>query len=77
MTMFDIIGILFLFIANIFPEQFALQLPRTLSIEIVELLHYLMYTTNRFCFGVRVHCNRRRRRQRRISENEEESQEIP
>ena len=41
-----------------FAQQFSLQITRTLSIEFVELLHYLMYKTNRFRFSVRVCCNK-------------------
>ena len=37
----------FLFIVNIFPQQFSLQITRTLSIEFVERLHYLMYQKQR------------------------------
>ena len=48
----------FLFIINIFPQQFSLQITRALSIEFVELLYYLMYKTNRFRFSVHVYCNR-------------------
>ena len=40
LTMFHLIGIIFYFV-NIFPQQFSLQIARTLSIEFVELLHYL------------------------------------
>ena len=45
----------FLFIVNIFSQQFSLQITKTLSIEFVELLHYLMYKTNRFRFSARVY----------------------
>ena len=48
----------FLFIVNIFRQQFSLQITRTLSIEFVKLLHYLMCKTNRFRFSVRVYCHR-------------------
>ena len=57
-VMFDLIGIIFLFIGNISPQQFSLHITRALSIEFVELLHYLMYKTYRFRFSVRVYCNR-------------------
>ena len=55
--MFDLIGIILLFIVNIFPQQFSLQITRPLRIEFVELLHYLMYKKNRLRFSLRVYCN--------------------
>ena len=38
---------------DIFPQQFSLQIARTLSIEFVELLLYLKFKTNRFRFSMR------------------------
>ena len=61
LIMHTLFGITLVFHVNIFPQQFSLQITRTLSIEFVELLHYLMYKTNRFRFSVRVYSNHRRR----------------